>query len=125
MLSAQAAASEGYARSIAPIRTDRTTEYEAIGQITRNLDAAMANKGKDFSKLAEAIHRNRSLWTVLAANVADTNNALPEDLRARLLSLAEFVNRHSRAVLSQNADGGILVEINTAIMHGLDNRSRS
>ena len=40
-------------------------------------------------------------------------------LRAQLISLAEFVRRHSLAVLGGRARIGALIDINTAIMKGL------
>ena len=46
-------------------------------------------------------------------------NRLPVPLRAQLISLAEFVRRHSLAVLGGRAEVGALIDINTAIMKGL------
>ena len=46
-------------------------------------------------------------------------NSLPVPLRAQLISLAEFVRRHSLAVLAGRARLGALIDINTAIMKGL------
>ena len=40
-------------------------------------------------------------------------------LRAQLVSLAEFVRRHSLAVLGGRASIAPLIDINTAIMKGL------
>ena len=46
-------------------------------------------------------------------------NRLPLQLRASLLSLAEFVRRHSLAVLGGRASVAPLIDINTSIMKGL------
>ena len=40
-------------------------------------------------------------------------------LRAQLISLAEFVRKHSLAVLGGRAKVATLIDINTAIMKGL------
>ena len=40
-------------------------------------------------------------------------------LRAQLISLAEFVRKHSLAVLGGRASVAPLIDINTAIMKGL------
>ncbi|WP_371170473.1 flagellar biosynthesis regulator FlaF [Aliiroseovarius sp. 2305UL8-7] len=102
--------------SRAPLRTSRGTEYEAFAKITHRLRRATAS---EFPRLAEALHENRKLWTLLAADVADAGNGLPDELRARIFYLAEFTADHSRKVLSDGADTNVLVEINTAIMKGL------
>jgi flagellar protein FlaF len=46
-------------------------------------------------------------------------NALPVELRAQLISLAEWVRRHSHAVLSGHDGVAPLIDINTSIMRGL------
>ena len=102
--------------SRAPLRTSRGTEYEAFAKVTHQLRRAGA---LSFSHLAEALHENRRLWTLLAADVADAGNGLPNELRARLFYLAEFTADHSRKVLSDGADVEVLIEVNTAIMKGL------
>ncbi|MFW8593748.1 flagellar biosynthesis regulator FlaF [Cribrihabitans neustonicus] len=118
-MNASSLARQAYAKNAAPLRTSRDTEYKAFAQITHRLLAA-ARKGKPgFNDLAAAVHDNRKLWSVLAADVADTANQLPDDLRANILSLAEFSLTHSHAVLQRKASAAPLIEINTAIMRGL------
>ena len=46
-------------------------------------------------------------------------NLLPLPLRATLVSLAEFVRKHSLAVLGGRASVAPLIDINTSIMKGL------
>ncbi len=115
-------ARKAYATAETPIRTPRSIEYEAFARITRRLNAATGRGKQNFSELAEAIHANRRLWTMLATDVADTGNGLPQDLRARIFYLAEFTNHHSHLVLNGEADPAPLVEINTAMMRGLRNQ---
>ena len=69
--------------------------------------------------LVTAIHENRRLWTILAGDVADDGNTLPEQLRAQIFYLAEFTGQHSAKVLSGKAGVEILIEINMAVMRGL------
>ena len=110
-------AQTGYASAQAPIRTDRGTEYEAFARTTGALKSA---KVKDsFPALAEALHENRRLWTLLATSVADKDNQLPQQLRAQLFYLAEFTLQHTDKVLNKTADVDVLIEINTSIMKGL------
>lgn len=107
------------ASSRTPLKTNRGTEYELFAQITHRMDQHANESTFDFAKLAQALHDNRRLWTLLAADVADEMNGLPAELRARIFYLAEFTADHTRQVLSGDAAASVLVEINTAIMRGL------
>lgn len=118
MLKAQTA----YGHQARAIKTPRDTEYDAIAQITRRLKAADGRADR-FPDLAAAIHDNRRLWSILATDVASAGNPLPKDLKARLLYLAEFTDIHSSHVLSGTESAAPLVEINTAVMRGLRERS--
>ena len=60
------------------------------------------------------------MWTALAADVADKKNALPNTLRAQIFYLAEFTEQHTRQVQRKEADVSALIEINTAILRGLN-----
>ena len=64
--------------------------------------------------------RTARLWSTLALDVADPDNALPAALRAQLFYLFEFTEVHSRRLLGRDgASPDILVEINTAVLRGL------
>ncbi len=115
-------AQAAYGTSAQPIRTPRGTEYEAFVRITSRLKAAGTRAPAGFRDLARAIHDNRRLWTILAADAADDDNLLPKEVRARILYLAEFTRLHSGKVLREAASTEPLVEINLAIMRGLHDR---
>ncbi len=61
----------------------------------------------------------------MAADVADNLNSLPAPLRAQIFYLAEFTEQHSTKVLNGKADSDVLVEINTAILRGLNQMGAS
>ncbi len=100
------------------VTTERGAEHAAFERVTAQLaranrpDASMADR-------ASALHDNRRLWTLMAANVADTDNALPQGLRAQIFYLAEFTLLHSRKALSDGDSIAPLIDINTAVMRGL------
>jgi flagellar protein FlaF len=110
-------ARRAYAQSEGPVSTPRGVEYEAFARITRQLKSA-ASAGS-VRQLAPALHDNRRLWTILASDVADPDNPLPSELRARIFYLAEFTQQHSREVLRGKASADALVEINLSVMRGL------
>lgn len=100
-------------------RTPRSVEYEAFSRATRHLISAASKGSSGFSDLAEAVHRNRRLWSLLATDVAGKGNALPVDLRARLFYLSEFTRIHSGKILREGAAVDPLIEINAIVMRGL------
>lgn len=112
-------AQTAYGTNAHTIGTPRGTEYEAFALITGRLKTSAAAGPSRFNDLAGALHDNRRLWTILASDVADNDNGLPRDLRARIVYLAEFTRIHSGKVLSGKAAADPLIEINTAIMRGL------
>lgn len=118
-MNAQTMAKTAYSGAQNQVRTPRGIEYEAFARITHRLRKAAELGKPGFGPLAQAIHENRRLWTMLAADVAENGNALSQDLRARIFYLAEFTQAHSRKVLTNEAEADVLIEINTAIMRGL------
>lgn len=108
-----------YSSAKTPIRTHQSTEYDVFAQITGRMKSAMARGGAGFSDLVAALHDNRRLWILLATDVADADNSLPQPLRAQIFYLAEFTLQHSTKVLDGSASAEALVEINTTVMRGL------
>lgn len=112
-------AKTAYTASHTPIRTARGSEYEAFARITHQLKSAAEKGSGAYGQLVAALHDNRQLWTILATDVAETGNQLPQALRAQVFYLAEFTQQHSREVLADRADIAVLIDINTAMMRGL------
>lgn len=108
-----------YSNTAAPTRTARDTEYEAFARITYRLRAASQNKEKDYPMYVRALSDNRRLWTLLAADVADSENQLAPELRAQIFYLAEFTLAHTSEILSKKVSDKALIDINTAVMRGL------
>ncbi|MFB9148526.1 flagellar biosynthesis regulator FlaF [Roseovarius ramblicola] len=113
-----------YGAEAGAVHTPRATEYRAFARITHRLKSATAadggpGGGRDMPALAAALHDNRRLWAILAADAADPANRLPPALRARLVYLAEFTRVHSGRVLREGASTEPLIEVNVAVMRGL------
>ena len=73
----------------------------------------------DFPALVEALHENNKLWTALAIDVANPDNLLPDELRARIAYLADFTLQHTQKVMRKKENAVPLLEINAAILKGL------
>lgn len=117
-MNAMEQARAAYAAPQSAIRTPRQAEHQVFSLVTARL-AAAAKQPENFPALAAVLHDNRRLWTRIAIDVADKDNGLPEDLRARIFYLAQFTDHHSSRVLRREADLQPLIDINTAIMRGL------
>ncbi|NBD30204.1 MAG: flagellar biosynthesis regulator FlaF [Alphaproteobacteria bacterium] len=113
-------ARQAYHPAQSALRTGRSAEAQLFGQITSRLQSAADTEPTDFARLAEALNENRQLWKVLAIDVADADNTLPAQLRAQIFYLAEFTFQHTSKVLKKDAEADVLIEINRAIMRGLN-----
>lgn len=114
-----ALARDGYATSVGTTASPRSMEYQIFARVTRRLANATRETFQEFAELAEALHDNLQLWTVVAADVASEQNKLPKDLRSKLFYLYEFTRKHSAKVLDGDADANVLVDINMSVMRGL------
>lgn len=97
----------------------RQTEYRAFAVATRGLIDAAGLPASEVGRRAEALATNRRLWSLLAADCAADGNQLPQPLRAQIISLSMFVDRHSSAVMRQGAALDVLIDINRTMMQGL------
>ncbi|HVZ91899.1 MAG TPA: flagellar biosynthesis regulator FlaF [Rhizomicrobium sp.] len=96
----------------------RSTEYRLFGQVTGALiDAQKA--GQSGGPLVDAIDWNKKLWRTLAADCLDERNQLPQDLRAKIVSLSLWIAKYSRKVTREGASLEPLIEVNRTIMQGL------
>lgn len=120
-MNAHAQALAAYGAPTNAHKTPRGIEYDLFAQITARLRAAISGGKTAFPALAAALTDNRRLWTELALDLASDDNALPIALRAQLLGLAQFSLSHTDAVLrgEDQAEAGVLVDVNLAIMRGL------
>lgn len=105
--------------SATAVRPPRAVEYEIFARVTHRLSAVDETDRAAFPALAAAASDNQRLWAVLAEDLMSDDNALPVALRAQLISLSEFVRKHTLRVLAGKASVAPLVEINTTIMRGL------
>lgn len=72
-----------------------------------------------FTTLVRALNRNERLWTEIGVQVADSENQLPQELRAKLFFIAQFVALQTSRILKSEANVASLVEINVAVLRGL------
>ncbi|MCG5243500.1 flagellar biosynthesis regulator FlaF [Azospirillum doebereinerae] len=107
-----------YQQTILDCDDPRRIEYRLFLRITLALERFREADWRSEG-LKDALYRNMELWGWLRADLLDDENGLPEKLRAGLVSLSYTVDRQTRAVLQGMAGVGLLVEINRAVMQGL------
>ena len=118
-MNAQSKAMHAYSAVSTTVKTTRNIEYDAVARITHRLRSEASEGTKGFPGLAKALYDNKRLWNIFAVDVADADNQLPPELRAQIFYLAEFTGQHTKKVLARKADVGPLLEINVAILNGL------
>jgi flagellar protein FlaF len=101
----------------------RDIEHRVFAQVTAALQEASA-PDTHFAKRIQAAHRNRELWQTLAYDLAEDNNALPDDLRAKLISLAIWVTGETSRVIRDGASLQPLIDVNSSIMQGLQGAAK-
>lgn len=111
---------QAYQRTAQLGETPRSAEYRAFAQVTRDLIWARDNGPiPEFGTWMNALVKNRELWEILAVDCAGEGNALPAAVRAQIVSLALFVDRHTSAICTDNASIDPLIDINKTMMDAL------
>ncbi|CAO3411462.1 flagellar biosynthesis regulator FlaF [Azospirillum largimobile] len=107
-----------YHQTIAECDDPRKIEYRVFLRITLALES---NRQADWrcAELKDALWRNLELWNALRADLLEDGNALPEALRAGLVSLSFAVNRNTQRVLRGEGGIDLLIHINRSVMQGL------
>lgn len=122
-MNAISAAERGYGQNRASTQSSRRTEYDIVAQITHRLRETATKARDNYPAYVEALNDNRQLWQTFALDVATQGNPLPDELKARILYLAEFTNVHTKRILREKQSVLPLLEINMAILRGLKSGS--
>ena len=90
---------QAYQQATARSETPRDLEYRLFGQVTRALMSAAETEATNIAVRIDALDWNRRMWSVLATDCASPGNKLPDQVRANIISLSLWVNRHTSAVM--------------------------
>jgi flagellar protein FlaF len=110
---------QAYRQATQRAESPREAEYRLFGQVTRALLSASELDSTRIAERMDALDWNRRLWTALASDCASPDNALAEPVRASIISLSLWVNRHTSAVMRGEETFDALVEINRTMMSAL------
>ena len=110
---------QAYQTAAAKTESPRQTEYRAFAVATRGLIDAAGLPTTEIGRRIEALAKNRRLWMLLASDCGAEGNQLPKAVRAQIISLSIFVDRHSSQVMREGASMEILIDLNRTMMQGL------
>ena len=98
------------------VSTPIQIEADLIGKITREIELQRHQGGPDYVKV---LHQNVQLWNALSADLLCEENKYPTNLKASLISLSIWVEKHTRKVLHEGGDVDALIDVNRSIVSGL------
>lgn len=110
---------QAYQRVAQRAESPREAEYRLFGQVTRALIEASQTDETEIQIRIDALDWNRRLWGALASDCSREENALPDALRAQIISLSLWVSRHSSAIMRREEAFEPLIDVNKIIMQGL------
>jgi flagellar protein FlaF len=105
-----------YRRQKEAAETPRELECRAFSVVIGKLTEAKTVGGQ---ALIDACYLNNQLWTALTVDLSLADNPLPEDLKARLISLAIWVQRYTPQAMAGTASVDALIAVNRNILDGL------
>lgn len=96
-------------------------EHKVLQRITSRLEEYKDNKGfMDINNdMRDALWENQQLWNALLIDLVSPENKFPKELRAQMISLAHFVDKHTAEILKGKETPSLLIEINRSIMAGI------
>lgn len=107
-----------YQRVRAAAETPRATEYRLFGEVTGEMLGAWES-GARGAALMPALHRNREMWSTFSAACGAQGNALPDGLRASIISIALWVDRFTSDVVAGRESIEPLIDVNRSVLEGL------
>ncbi len=107
-----------YGKIIRDTEDARSIEYRVFEDVTSEMEEVV-QPGVPFTARIAAAHRNRELWLAITCDVAGEDNALPDSLRASLISLGLFVFRETSRAMREGGSLDDLIAINRITMRGL------
>lgn len=114
-------AARQYAQTATAAMSPRELEASALLKAAARLQAATQLPVPDADAIQGALDHNRRLWTIFAGSVSDPASTLPDEIRARVLALADFVFNHTLVAQGRKepASLNVLVRINRELAAGL------
>jgi len=118
-----------YKKTIRESETPRQIERRVLSRVTHDLQhhaSAFDRSETKFDRLnlladglRDALFENQRIWSALRDDLAEPGNAMPDALKASLISIALWVDRQTDTLMTGHGQVAGLVEINGNIIAGL------
>lgn len=97
----------------------RATEAWALTQAAVRLTRAMDSG--DEREMKAALRLNWQLWTIIQSELLSPNSTVPDDIRSNVLSLSNFIDKHTMEILRAPKPDAlqVLININRELAGGL------
>lgn len=106
-----------YAMAGEAVRSDRSRERDAVARVTRMLKEA--RDSGDRVETAKAVATQYRLWSMFFTDLSVPGNALPEQLRKQLTTIAAVVLQNADYRPGDEVDFEFHITVNESIMEGL------
>ncbi|MHC8509145.1 MAG: flagellar biosynthesis regulator FlaF [Rhodospirillales bacterium] len=103
----------------------RRTEAWALLEAAKRMAVAVSGQDMDAKKqeqeMKSAIRLNWRLWTIFQAELTSAHSQAPEDIRDNMLTLCQFVDKHTVGCLAEATPEKLrhLIDLNRNIAAGL------
>lgn len=110
---------------VPPPGDPQANEAWALIQAARQLAAIIQfgdlAQAEDRKRFREALRLNLRIWTIIQAEQLTGDNPLPEPIRRNILTLCNFIDRHTLATIAEPSvqRAIVLIDINRNIAAGL------
>ncbi len=98
----------------------RQTESRALLEAARRLSEVPVD-GEKHDEYRASLRLNWRLWTIIQSDIASDENPLPSEIKANIMSLSIFIDKHTVGALAEpdTRKLGVLIDINRNIASGL------
>ncbi len=122
-----------YKKTIRESESPRQIERRILSRVT--YDLTQTGQGYDASETSEArlailagglrdsLYENQKFWAAMRYDLSETTNALPDSLKASLISIALWVDRETSALMAGQGRLAALIEVNSNITAGLSGQT--
>ena len=118
-----------YKRTISHTEAPRQMERRILAQVTSELEKQCSEFDSNDRRierlqvladgLRHTLWKNQQVWMTFKMDLLEQDNSLNPALRASLLSLAVWVEKHTQSVMSGGKNIRPLIDINRSIIDGL------
>ena len=104
-----------------PTYSEAWALVEAARRMAAPLEYGSISDPENLSKVRDGLRLNWRLWTIFQTELSLEEDNVPADIRANMLSLCHFVDKHTVEALNEPTAERVatLIEVNRQIANGL------